>query len=85
MTVPLEQLNSDIFFQQANLRAERWLGQMKTFSRTPEIEFFGDCNEVPCVTEFHRGGAIAIAITYRSNRNKVFPRIGCPGFIELSH
>ena len=54
MTVPLEQLNSDIFFQQANLRAERWLGQMKTFCRTPEIEFFGDCNEVACVTEFHR-------------------------------
>jgi hypothetical protein len=55
MTVSFEQLNSDIFFQQANLRAERWLGQVKTFGRTPEIEFFGDGNKVPCVTEFHSG------------------------------
>jgi len=84
MTVPLEQLNSDIVFQQANLRAERRLGQMKTFSRTPEIKFFGDCNEVRCVTELPRG-SMAIAITYRSNRNKVIPRIECPGFIELFH
>ena len=52
MTVPFEQLNSDIFFQQANLCAERWLGQVKSFGRTPEIEFFGDGNKVPCVTEF---------------------------------
>jgi hypothetical protein len=27
----MQQLNSDIFFQQMNLRAERWLGQVKTF------------------------------------------------------
>jgi len=54
MTVSLEQLNSDIFFQQANLRAERRLGQMKKFGCTPEIEFFGNSDEVPRVTEFHR-------------------------------
>src|SRR5271157_2198617 len=30
-------------------------------------------------------GSMAIAITYRSNRNKVIPRIECPGFIELFH
>jgi hypothetical protein len=54
MTVSLEQLNSDIFFQQANLRAERRLGQMKKFGCTPEIEFFGNRDEVPRVTEFHR-------------------------------
>jgi hypothetical protein len=56
MTVPFEQLSSDIFFQQANLCAKRWLGQVKTFGRTPEIEFFGDGHKVPCVTEFHRWG-----------------------------
>src|SRR5437867_6965102 len=55
MTVPFEQLNSDIFFQEANLRAERRLGQVKTFGRTPEIEFLGDGNKVPCVTQFHSG------------------------------
>jgi hypothetical protein len=38
--------------EQANLCAERWLGQVKSFGRTPEIEFFGDGNKVPCVTEF---------------------------------
>jgi len=42
MTVPFEQLNSDSFFQQANLCAKRWLGQVKSFGRTPEIEFFGN-------------------------------------------
>jgi hypothetical protein len=82
MTVSLEQLNSDIFFQQANLCAERRLGQMKKFSCTPEIEFFGNSDEVPRVTEFHRG-ATAIAITYRSDRNKVIPIIGCRGFINV--
>jgi hypothetical protein len=28
---------------------------------------------------------MAIAITYRFNRNKVIPRIGCRGFIEVFH
>jgi hypothetical protein len=70
MTVPFEQLSSDIFFQQANLCAKRWLGQVKTFGRTPEIEFFGNGHKVSCVTEFH-SGAMAIAITYRFDRNKV--------------
>jgi len=76
MTVSLEQLNSDIFFQEANLRTERRLGQMKTFGCTPEIEFFGNSDEVPRVTEFHRK-ATAIAITYHSDRNKVIPISAC--------
>src|SRR5208282_6923761 len=80
MTVSLEQLNSDIFLQQANLRAERWLGQMKKFGCTPEIEFFGNSDEVPRVTEFHRKRRqSAIAIAYRSDRNKVIPISGCRG------
>jgi hypothetical protein len=45
---------------------------MQTFGCTPEIEFFGNSDEVTRVTEFHRK-ATAIAITYRSNRNKVIP------------
>jgi hypothetical protein len=76
VTVSLEQLNSDIFFQEANLRTERRLGQMKTFGCPPEIEFFGNSNEVPRVTEFHRK-ATAIAITYHSDRNKVIPISAC--------
>ena len=54
MSVSLEQLNSDIFFQPVNLRTEGRLGQMKKFGCTPEIEFFGNSDKVPGVTEFHR-------------------------------
>jgi len=81
MAVSLKELNSNIFFQQANLRAERRLGQMKTFGGTPEIEFFGNSDEVPRMTEFHREET-AIAITYRSDRNKVIPISGGRAFIE---
>src|SRR5580693_10483707 len=69
MTVPFEQLNSDSFFQQANLCAKRWLGQVKSFGRTPEIEFFGDGNKVPCVTEFHRGHANSYNLSLRSKQS----------------
>jgi hypothetical protein len=54
MSVSLEQLNSDIFFQPVNLRTEGRLGQMEKFGCTPEIELFGNSDKVPRVTEFHR-------------------------------
>ena len=57
-------------FSQANLCAEHWLGQVKTFGRPPEIEFFGDRHKGACMTEFH-SEAMPIVITYRFDRNKV--------------
>ena len=74
MTVPFEQLSSDIFFQQANLRAERWLGQVKTFGRTPEIEFFGDSHKVPCVTEFHsrsNGNSYNLSLRQKQSNSEI--------------
>ena len=47
-------MNSDIFFQPVNLHTEGRPGQMKEFGCTPEIEFFGNSDKVPRVTEFDR-------------------------------
>ena len=47
-------MNSDIFFQPVNLHPEGRPGQMKKFGCTPEIEFFGNSDKVPRVTEFDR-------------------------------
>ena len=55
LTVPLRGAEIRSRPRVANLRAERRLGQVQTFGRPPEIEFFGDGNEIPCVTEFHSG------------------------------
>ena len=77
MAISLEQLNSDIFFQQANLRAERGLSQMQACGRPPEVEFFGNSDEVPRVTELHKAYGNSYNLSLRQKQSN--SDIGRPG------
>jgi hypothetical protein len=61
------------------LKEEIMASENQTAKQGPES--LSDSNEVSCATEFIRRSAIAI--TYRSDRNKVIPISGRPSFIRF--
>jgi hypothetical protein len=50
--------NAEIFFELANLAAERGLRDMELFGSTAEVEIFRDGNEVADVSKFHGVGIL---------------------------